>query len=84
MTGWCSVRKKGQVEKVVSAVSRGWEEYKRCYLHLERGEGAGDGEGVKGGEGGQRGVDWVGDHTQGGGFETRTEVSTRAQKWKKI
>ena len=78
MTGWCSVRRKGQVEKVVSAVSRGWEEYKRCYLHLERGEGAGDGEGVKGGEGGQRGVDWVGDHTQGGGFETRTEVSTRA------
>ena len=31
---------------------------------LERGEGAGDGEGVEGGEGGQRGVDWVGDHTQ--------------------
>ena len=45
---------------------------------LEWGEGTGDGEGVKGGEGGQRGVDWVGDHTQGGGFETRTEVSTRA------
>ena len=33
MTGWCSVRRKGQVETVVSAVSRGWEEYKRCYLH---------------------------------------------------
>ena len=29
MTGWCQVRRKGgQEEKVVSAVSRGWEEYK--------------------------------------------------------
>ena len=34
MTGWCSVRRKGgQVEKVVSAVSRGWEEYKCCFPH---------------------------------------------------
>ena len=35
MTGWCQVRRKGgQVEKVVSAVSRGWEEYKRKFPHL--------------------------------------------------
>ena len=34
MTGWCQVRRKGgQEEKVVSAVSRGWEEYKRCFPH---------------------------------------------------
>ena len=32
MTGWVPVRRKGgQVEKVVSAVSRGWEEY--CFPH---------------------------------------------------
>ena len=35
MTGWCQVRRKGgQEEKVVSAVSRGWEEYKRTFPHL--------------------------------------------------
>ena len=35
MTGWCQVRRKGgQEEKVVSAVSRGWEEYKRKFPHL--------------------------------------------------
>ena len=34
MTGWCSVRRKGgQEEKVVSAVSRGWEEYKQLFPH---------------------------------------------------
>ena len=48
MTGWCLVRTKGgQEEKVVSAVSRGWEEYKERFphraflqrLHWSRGEG---------------------------------------------
>ena len=35
MTGWCLVRRKGgQEEKVVSAVSRGWEEYKKKFPHL--------------------------------------------------
>ena len=35
MTGWCQVRRKGgQVEKDVSAVSRGWEEYKKKFPHL--------------------------------------------------
>ena len=35
MTGWCQVRrKKGQVEKDVAAVSRGWEEYKNKFPHL--------------------------------------------------
>ena len=35
MTGWCQVRRKGgQEEKVVSAVSRGWEEYKKKFPHL--------------------------------------------------
>ena len=34
MTGWCLVRRKGvQEEKVVSAMSRGWEEYKYCFPH---------------------------------------------------
>ena len=34
MTGWVPVRRKGgQVEKVVSAVPRGWEEYKYCFPH---------------------------------------------------
>ena len=34
MTGWCQVRRKGgQVEKVVSAVSRGWEESKERFPH---------------------------------------------------
>ena len=34
MTGWVPVRRKGgQVEKVVSAVSRGWEEYKYFFPH---------------------------------------------------
>ena len=34
MMVWCQVRKGGQVEKDVSAVSRGWEEYKRKFPHL--------------------------------------------------
>ena len=35
MTGWCQVRRKGgQEEKVVSAVSRVWEEYRRKFSHL--------------------------------------------------
>ena len=33
MTEWCTVRRKGQGEKVVSAVSRGWEEYKERFPH---------------------------------------------------
>ena len=35
MTEWCTVRRKGQGEKVVSAVSRGWEEYKERFPHRE-------------------------------------------------
>ena len=35
MTVWCLVRRKGgQEEKVVSAVLRGWEEYKSKFPHL--------------------------------------------------
>ena len=39
MTEWCTVRKKGQVERVVSAVWRGWEEYKERFpyrAHCQR------------------------------------------------
>ena len=33
MMEWCTVRRKGQGEKVVSAISRGWEEYKERFPH---------------------------------------------------
>ena len=58
---------------------------------LEWGEGTGDGEGVKGGEGGQRGVDWVGDHTRGQVAKLEKVEDLKLEqkfkpvhKWKKI